>query len=1059
MTNALARTTPRTVSGTGTVAFRALGPLEAMVSGQPVDLGAPKQRALLALLVSQVGQPVSVDVMLEALWEGHPPPSAMTSLQAYVANLRRLLEPDRPPRAPATVLRTCPQGYLLDGGVVNVDVCRFGEHTSAGWQAWDRDDPQQALREFDAGLALWRGQAYPEVAHAPCVLPETARLEELRLSVVEMRCAALLAVGSHEVAVAELGAFMQANPLREYGCELLSLALYRAGRQAEALEVLRTMDTRLTEELGLDPRPALQNLKHEILNQAPTLEWQPIPAIPSQTRSDEPASQPSADEEVFVGREAVLRQLFDALTATKSGRGRVVTVSGEQGIGKTSLLRRFATLAGVPVLWATGPEHVAAPPLWLWEEVLRAAATSLSRHEMPGPVAELLDANTQQAADVRRFEAIVQYLTDVSQAGPLVVVLDHLHRADASSLRLLAHLAESVPASRLLLVVSYRSDQAPVLAETLAALSRGEMTRIDVAGLDMRDIQTLASAVLHQEVSGHTAKGLWARTEGNPFFLRELIKLLTSAQLLDDPHSAPVPAPVRDVVLRRVARLPRATTEVLSVAAIAGRHFDIRVVAEVVAIEIDLALEVLDAAIDAGLIVEDQRRLGWFRFTHALVAEAIYETTGRLRRARLHRRIGAALEGEHTMSTTANSAHSDVPFLDVLDPDFDFGSPEAMAAQEKSWYADSPIGLLVLRHAEAQDLLRDRRLDHNGKGYIEQSGVFEGPIYDWFVPMINHHDGEHHRRLRGLVSKAFTPRMINELKPLVRAESERMAEEMAAARECDFVESFADPLPLAVMCRLLGVPNEDYDTFRLWTNDIGLVFSMVHGGDIVGRVEKAVVGLNEYVSSLMAEKARKPDDGLISTLVAAQRADSQVSEEEVLNLLVTLVFAAHDTTCHQLSNAMVIFSERPEQWNLLAERPELAPQAIEEIIRWSPSTPIIYRCAAEDFEYGGLHIEKGTFLTMCAQTAGRDPRVFANGDTFDITNTSTVPPLLFGAGPHFCLGAPLARAEMCEALPALVTRLGPPTIAGPVTWRPPTGIHGPNELPLRFERRQTARRG
>jgi cytochrome P450 len=394
-----------------------------------------------------------------------------------------------------------------------------------------------------------------------------------------------------------------------------------------------------------------------------------------------------------------------------------------------------------------------------------------------------------------------------------------------------------------------------------------------------------------------------------------------------------------------------------------------------------------------------------------------------------------------------------VPFLNVLDPEFDFGSPEAMAAQARSWYADSPIGLLVLRYAEAQELLRDRRLDHNGSGYIEQSGVFDGPIYDWFVPMINHHDGEKHRRLRSLVSKAFTPRMINELRPFIRATAERLTEGLASADVSEFAASFADRLPLAVMCELFGVPTEDYDTFRVWTNDIGLVFSLVHGGDTVARVEKAVVGLNGYISALMAEKAKNPGDDLISTLVVAQRTEGQVSEEELLNLLVTLVFAAHDTTCHQLSHAMVDFAAHPEQWQLLAERPELAPQAVEEVIRWSPSTPAIYRCAAEDFEYGGLHIEKGTFLTMVAQTAQRDPRVFPNGDRFDITTTNTAGPLLFGAGPHYCLGAPLARVEMAEALVALVERLGPPSIAGPVSWRPRTGIHGPSELPLRFAAR------
>jgi DNA-binding SARP family transcriptional activator len=651
------------------VEFRALGPLEAVVAGRLVDLGTPKQRALLALLVSRVGQPVAVDVMLETLWAGHPPPSAMTSLQAYVANLRKVLEPDRAPRTPATVLRTVPQGYLLDSRVVDVDVHRFGEHATAGWQAWDRGDPQQALSEFEAGLALWRGQSYAEVASATWVAPEVARLDELRLSVVEVRCAALLAVGAHEVAVAELEAFIQAHPLREYGCELLSLALYRAGRQADALEVLRTIQTRLAEELGIDARPALKQLEREILNQSPALDWQPTPAGPTMTVASAPTAVPQvratdpspavADGEIFVGRAVELRQLSDALAAAAADRGRVVMVSGEPGSGKTSLLRRFAEQAGVPVLWGTCPEHVAAPPLWLWEQVLRAVGTYFPQRSIPGPVAELLAGDTQQLVDgvdvagatLRRFEAIVQYLTDASDTAPLVVLLDHLHRADLSSLRLLAHLAESVPASRLLLVVSYRSDEAATLAETLAALARAEMTRIELDGLSTQETQALASAVLRRDVGRRTAEGLWARTEGNPFFLRELIKLLTSEQRLAQPNTAPVPAPVREVVLRRIARLPQTAAEVLSVAAVAGRHFDFEVVAAAASVEVEAALEVLDTAVVAGLVVEDQQRLGWFRFTHALTAETLYETTGRLRRARLHRRIGAAAARMWTGST------------------------------------------------------------------------------------------------------------------------------------------------------------------------------------------------------------------------------------------------------------------------------------------------------------------------------------------------------------------------------------------------------------------------
>jgi DNA-binding SARP family transcriptional activator/tetratricopeptide (TPR) repeat protein len=646
------------------VEFRALGPLEAVVAGRPVDLGTPKQRALLALLVSQVGQPVAVGVMLEALWEGQPPPSATTSLQAYVANLRKVLEPDRTPRTPARVLCTCPQGYLLDSRTVDVDVHRFGDHAAAGWQAWDRGDPQQALSEFEAGLALWRGQAYAEVASTTWVAPEMARLEELRLSVVELRCAALLAVGAHEVAEAELEAFNRAHPLREYGCELLSLALYRAGRQADALEVLRTTQSRLAEELGIDPRPALKQLEREILNQSPTLDWRPTAPItngltPSPpVRTAGPPPPPAAGGKTFVGREKELRQLADALAGTAE-RGRVVTISGEPGTGKTCLLRHFAELAerssdtvaeqaGVPVLWGSCPEHVDAPPLWLWEQVLRAAGTAFPQQPTPAPVAELLDGDTQQLLDdvagatLRRFEAIVQYLTDASGSTPVVILLDNLHRADASSLRLLAHLAGSVPTSRLLLAVSYRSDEAEPLAETLAALARAEMTTIELNGLTVPETQKLAGAILDHDVSRRTAKELRARTEGNPFFLRELIKLLTSEQHVEQPDTAPVPPPVREEVLRRIARLPQTTAKMLSVAAVAGRHFDIKVVAETASVEIETALEALDAAVAAGLIEEDQQRLGWFRFTHALAAETLYEGTGRLRRARLHRRIGAS---------------------------------------------------------------------------------------------------------------------------------------------------------------------------------------------------------------------------------------------------------------------------------------------------------------------------------------------------------------------------------------------------------------------------------
>ncbi|MFI6350285.1 BTAD domain-containing putative transcriptional regulator [Streptomyces sp. NPDC050560] len=652
------------------VEFRALGPLDATVGGRPVDLGAPKQRKLIALLVSRLGQPVPVDVMLEALWAESPPPSAVTSLQAYVANLRRVLEPARAPRTPTKVLRTSDRGYLLDGHVVQVDVHRFERRAQAGWQAWSRGSRHEALSEFEAGLAWWRGEAYTEVSHSVHVVAEVGRLEELRLSVVEGRCAALLAVGAHEVAVADLEAFMQAHPLREYGCELLSLALYRAGRQAEALAVLRTNQRRLGEELGIDPRPALQNLEREILSHAPALDWRPVPLSPAVTVRERPAlaprihvpaqrrPEPPADQEVFVGREAALRHLATVSAAAAVGRGQVVTVSGEPGVGKTSLLRRFAErAAGAPVLWGACPGHVATPPLWPWRQVLGMAGTHCPHYPVPDPVADFLDGAAGRptsgadadTATLRQFDAIVQYLIGASTTTPLVIVLDHQQQADPHSLRLLAHLAESVRASRLLVAVAYRSDEAACLAETSAALARADMTRVDLSGLNAAETRALASAVLRREITGAAAEELHYRTGGNPFYLRELVKALRSEECANGVRTAPLsmpvptaPAPVREVVLGRVARLGQSAVDLLSFAAIAGRSFAVDVVAEAASIEIEDALKLVDTIAAAGLIAEDPHRLGWYTFTHALTGEVLYQAMGRLRRVHQLRRIRTA---------------------------------------------------------------------------------------------------------------------------------------------------------------------------------------------------------------------------------------------------------------------------------------------------------------------------------------------------------------------------------------------------------------------------------
>ncbi|MBL7256241.1 cytochrome P450 [Paractinoplanes lichenicola] len=386
-------------------------------------------------------------------------------------------------------------------------------------------------------------------------------------------------------------------------------------------------------------------------------------------------------------------------------------------------------------------------------------------------------------------------------------------------------------------------------------------------------------------------------------------------------------------------------------------------------------------------------------------------------------------------------------FLNVVDPAFDFTAPEVFAAQAAGWYADCPLGPLVLRHAETYELLRDRRLDHGGDSYLRGNGITAEPIHDWWVPMIVNHDGADHRRLRTLVSRSFTPRTVDALRPFVRATTERLADEIDGA---DFVATFADRLPLAVLSELLGVPEADHELFSAWAGDIGLIFALAAGGDTAARVERAVAGLDAYVEGLIDEKAKRPADDLVSAMVAAWQVDDTVTRAELRNLLVTLVFGAHDNTRHQLSNMMVTFAEHPGQWLLLRDRPELAARAVTESMRWRPSAASVFRRAAESFEFRGLPIAAGTFVTMAVQTAQRDPRAFPGGHVFDITAVRDSPLLQFGAGPHYCLGAALAQTELAEALPILTRRFGPPVIAGKVTWRPAIGTHGPNELPLRF---------
>ncbi|MDG4798477.1 BTAD domain-containing putative transcriptional regulator [Micromonospora sp. WMMD1082] len=316
------------------VQFRVLGPLSAEVGGREVDLGGPRQRAVLAALLAVGGSTVSAERLLEQVWSDTEPPSTAT-LFGYVAGLRRALEPGRAARTPPRLLVREGPGYALRVPAETVDAERFTRLVTEGGRYLDRGDPEAALRRFDEGLTLWRGPAYADFPDAPFAVSTVTRLESLQATARELRLAAMLAVGDLATAIGDLQALVIEHPLRERGWELLAVALYRAGRQGDALAVLRQARERLAADLGTDPGPGLHRVQQAILGQDESL-CAPVsrtPALAGAAARALPSSRnlPAAISS-FVGRHADRARLHALLA-----EHRLVTMVGPGGVGKTRL--------------------------------------------------------------------------------------------------------------------------------------------------------------------------------------------------------------------------------------------------------------------------------------------------------------------------------------------------------------------------------------------------------------------------------------------------------------------------------------------------------------------------------------------------------------------------------------------------------------------------------------------------------------------------------------------------------------------------------------------------
>ncbi len=294
------------------------------------------------------------------------------------------------------------------------------------------------------------------------------------------------------------------------------------------------------------------------------------------------------------------------------------------------------------------------------------------------------------------------------------------------------------------------------------------------------------------------------------------------------------------------------------------------------------------------------------------------------------------------------------------------------------------------------------------------------------------------------------PRPTASAPPMQRVVSE-LVDRVVGAGQCELVADVCEPYPIPIICELLGAPPEDWKLFSGWASDIFRIFNNNLAEDLPF-IERAGEELTAYVSAMISARRADPRDDLLSDLIAIEQEGDRLSTDEMAMLAQAVLMAGTDTTRNQLACSVALFTEHPDQWALLAERPELAARAVEESMRYLGAVRGTARFAAEDVVYRDVLFPRGTLVATSLAGANRDPEAFDDPDVFDIRRERRTAQMTFGSGIHFCMGAALARAELQEALPLLARRMPKLARNGDVEWKPSTfGIWGPARLPLRFE--------
>jgi cytochrome P450 len=395
----------------------------------------------------------------------------------------------------------------------------------------------------------------------------------------------------------------------------------------------------------------------------------------------------------------------------------------------------------------------------------------------------------------------------------------------------------------------------------------------------------------------------------------------------------------------------------------------------------------------------------------------------------------------------------ELPHFDYTDPELrgDRFHERMLELRAESWIARSDLGFVVLDREAANFFLKSRSVEFPGVMMFELLGITEGPLYESLSKNIITLNGEQHRRLRALVRDEFTPKAADRYRPAMREFLADLWEDVADRGRCDFVSDFAKPYPARMIATVVGAPLEDAAELHRLSNLLQSQFDAIALMTRRDELEQAATDFDAYVRGLVDERRSSPGDDLVSAMIAAEEEGDRLSDEECVSLVRDALNGGIDTTQSALAHGVRLFAGHPGQWATLGADTSLAPQAAEEVLRFEPVAPFTTRVMLEDVEFRDITFPVGTVVFASAWNANREAEGDSDAERFDISaERGAAKSLTFGAGPHFCMGANLARAELQEGLAFLAPRMRELELDGEPEYDTITGLYGMLSLPVRW---------